>query len=1044
MFVRIFKSLASLRLTVLCLALGLILVFGGTLAQVHLGLYEVQARYFRSLVVFWTPEGSHLKIPVFPGGWLIGGVLLVNLIAGHITRFKFSRNKTGIWLAHIGLILLLIGQFFTEAFQSESQMRIEVGETKNYTESSSKVELVVVDTTNPDSDEVTAFPESELSKPEIRNPHLPFVLGVKKFLPNSLPAMARATAPDQVRATRGIGKRMPFISAPAVASMDDENKPAALIEIFSEKGVIGDWLVSTWFTKPHWSGLLQDELGQMMGKELGEPQSFVYNGHSYQIALRMQRSYKPYSLTLKEFHHDVYPGTDIPRNFSSKIHISDPSRGENRDVLIFMNNPLRYGGETFYQSSFEPGDKVSILQVIRNPAASTPYVACSLVAIGLIIQFMVHLFGFAKVHDKKPHPIPDATMANKAGDMKRLSSDTSNLLNKWLPWIFVAVFASWFLFGTQKPELKEGFNVAGFGQLPALLNGRVQPLDSLGRNALLSMLGKSAVRVKDGPSLSPSGWLLEALANPQQADQRKIFRLQHPDLEGMISAQKIGLQYYSYNELTNHTEQIEAQVNNLSKAEEGRAEASKNRTPFQKDLMHLYESLNLYQRIKNTAQPSDSPDFEREIRDYKASIGPGRLSAQGKAATDSAELQKLSGFFNRYQEIAGLAYARTIPPLSSQPQEAWATEGSSLMETVQTDEIHPAVLLYAKILSAYRKNQPAEFNQALADYQAWLQSNGLAPAIQKSRLEFTFNQLEPFYKATVIYVAALLLGCVFWMNLSEPLRRAGFALLVLAFIIHTIGLGMRMYLEGRPPVTNLYSSAVFIGWGSVLLGLMLERIFKGGIGLVASAFIGFVTLIIAHHLSLSGDTMEMMRAVLDSNFWLATHVVTVTVGYSSMFIAGLLAIIYILRGFFTSLSSETAKSLSRMVYGIVCFATLFSFIGTVLGGIWADQSWGRFWGWDPKENGALLIVIWNATILHARWAGMIRDKGLMIMAVFGNIVTSFSWFGVNMLGVGLHSYGFMDEAFNWLMLFIASQVILILIALFPDRLWKSRAAHISH
>jgi ABC-type transport system involved in cytochrome c biogenesis permease subunit len=167
-------------------------------------------------------------------------------------------------------------------------------------------------------------------------------------------------------------------------------------------------------------------------------------------------------------------------------------------------------------------------------------------------------------------------------------------------------------------------------------------------------------------------------------------------------------------------------------------------------------------------------------------------------------------------------------------------------------------------------------------------------------------------------------------------------------------------------------------------------------------------------------------------------VVVVTSGYASMFVAGLLAIIYIVRGFFTpTLNAATAQALGRMVYGIVCFATLFSFVGTVLGGIWADQSWGRFWGWDPKENGALLIVLWNAIILHARWGGMIKERGLIAMAIFGNIVTSFSWFGVNMLGIGLHSYGWMDKAFPWLMGFDISQVLLIFLALTPRRYWAS-------
>ena len=286
-------------------------------------------------------------------------------------------------------------------------------------------------------------------------------------------------------------------------------------------------------------------------------------------------------------------------------------------------------------------------------------------------------------------------------------------------------------------------------------------------------------------------------------------------------------------------------------------------------------------------------------------------------------------------------------------------------------------------------------------------------------------------------------------QLSESLRRSAFYLIALAFIVHTFGLIFRMALEGRPPVTNLYSSAIFIGWGACVLGLVLERVYKIGLGSAVAGLAGFVTLLIAHNLALGGDTMEMLRAVLDTNFWLATHVVVVTLGYASTFVAGTLALAYVVLGVFTPLlatrvgaatksgDSTLGKALAQMVYAIVCFATLFSFVGTVLGGIWADQSWGRFWGWDPKENGALLIVIWNALILHARWGGLVRERGLMNLALFGNIVTAFSWFGVNMLGIGLHSYGFMDAAFKWLMLFNGSQVFLIALGLLPLRLWKS-------
>jgi ABC-type transport system involved in cytochrome c biogenesis permease subunit len=249
--------------------------------------------------------------------------------------------------------------------------------------------------------------------------------------------------------------------------------------------------------------------------------------------------------------------------------------------------------------------------------------------------------------------------------------------------------------------------------------------------------------------------------------------------------------------------------------------------------------------------------------------------------------------------------------------------------------------------------------------------------------------------------------------------------------------------------------------------VIIERIYRVGLGSLVASLAGFVTLLIAHNLALGGDTMEMLRAVLDTNFWLATHVVVITLGYASTFFAGLLAILYIALGVFTPILSQKlapaqataarrdvsalpsskiqnqnskitlSNAIGKMVYGVVCFATLFSFVGTVLGGIWADQSWGRFWGWDPKENGALLIVLWNAIILHARWGGLVRERGLMNLAVFGNIVTSFSWFGVNMLGIGLHSYGFMDAAFKWLMIFVGSQVAIIALGLLPLNLWRS-------
>jgi ABC-type transport system involved in cytochrome c biogenesis permease subunit len=290
----------------------------------------------------------------------------------------------------------------------------------------------------------------------------------------------------------------------------------------------------------------------------------------------------------------------------------------------------------------------------------------------------------------------------------------------------------------------------------------------------------------------------------------------------------------------------------------------------------------------------------------------------------------------------------------------------------------------------------------------------------------------------VIFVATLLLAVFSWLKFPDVLARSACHLLGLGFLVMTVGIGTRMWLEGRPPVTNLYSSALFVSWGAVGLCLILEKIHPRGLASAVGGIIGFAGLIIAHHLSLSGDTLEMMRAVLDSNFWLATHVVVITIGYSATYLAGFLAALYILRGVLTaSLDRETGVALERMVYGITCFATLFSLVGTILGGIWADQSWGRFWGWDPKENGALIIVLWNALILHVRWGRLAGTRGLMALAVFGNIVTSWSWFGTNLLGVGLHSYGFTDRGFWALVIFAAVQLVLIALATLPGLRWRS-------
>ena len=396
-----------------------------------------------------------------------------------------------------------------------------------------------------------------------------------------------------------------------------------------------------------------------------------------------------------------------------------------------------------------------------------------------------------------------------------------------------------------------------------------------------------------------------------------------------------------------------------------------------------------------------------------------------------------------------IAYIRENQKLD--PSALFATQYA---EAIKVKEgVDPVIIQYEELAFAYRDQNFSKFNHLVNEIYELTTTRAGSTASTLS-FEKTFNGFEPFYRSAIAYVLIFIVASFSWLMAAfkkdsgtvRTLRNSAYYLTIIVLICHTFGLAARMWIEGRPPVTNLYSSALFIGWASVLLCLGTEKYIRLGIASAMGALIGFSSLVIAHSLSLdsslnpTGDTMEMMRAVLDSNFWLATHVVIITIGYSTTFLAGFLGIAYIFFHIGCTISNKPEnkmkKTLDSMIYGITCFSLLFSLVGTILGGIWADQSWGRFWGWDAKENGALLIVIWNALLLHARFSGIAITRGLACIAIFGNVVTAWSWFGTNMLGVGLHSYGFMDKAFDYLMMFIISQLIIIGLAYIFQITWK--------
>ena len=605
-------------------------------------------------------------------------------------------------------------------------------------------------------------------------------------------------------------------------------------------------------------------------------------------------------------------------------------------------------------------------------------------------------------------------------------------MKRWFPLIVLLLAASWIAVAWMPPGPAAGSaDLTSFAKVPVLVGGRVKPLDTVARNSLLIIHGKQELRAAAGRT-SAMQWLAEVLFNAPAADQQPAFVIRNPEVLGLFGWEQGERKDFNYAELSPFLKQIDDQGEQSEKLQ------AAERSAYQNAIINLRNALVLYQRLKNSIQPEGAQAFTSEIETFAVAVPVGAKAAQQRVAGQTFDKEKLdivATSIARYQDIGSAAYILPVPP--AQEGGEWRSIGNSLLQTVGNGALHPVVRLYAQIGDAYRAQDWSALNRHVTSL-ASLMGKEQTRATGRSAFEFLFNRLQPFSQSMTLYVLAFLLACGSWLVWPRTLSRSAFYLLLLALAIHTFGLISRMYLQERPPVTNLYSSAIFIGWGTVIVALILERIFRDGIGAACAGAVGFITLIIAHHLAGSGDTLEMLQAVLDTNIWLATHVVAITTGYSAMFLAGALAIIYVVRGVFTrSLDSKTAGSLARMTYGVVCFATLFSFVGTVLGGIWADQSWGRFWGWDPKENGALLIVLWCAITLHARWGGFIRQRGLMIMALFGNVVTSFSWFGVNMLGVGLHSYGFMQKAFPWLAGFMVSQLALMAIAAMPLTRWRS-------
>lgn len=1151
---RVLGPLASLKLTVVLFALSIVIVMAGTLAQVNADVWDVVDEYFRirpnqlaegglsAIKAFfvWIPGQIFLpgaffpnapKLPDwagfwFPKGWVIGGVMLLNLLSAHLVRFKLQARGTrlivGLWLLAMGVLTtwlviasgsnadgfqsetlisyrrlwdvllfglagLAAGSFYLgsritpehkmerrlafgaaaslgamfawllfggiELWKSDSSMRIlyqlvkgtvagvallagcqalfkkragivllhggvallmisevlvglkavetrmtlDEGQTRNFVYDTRHPEIAVIDASDPKTDTVTVVPLSKLLEPKTKISHelLPFDIESVKYLKNSMVPPALAPDKDNV-ATAGNGLTRQLREIPASTGVSSDSAidlPGLYVKLTDKKtgADLGTWMMHVF-----------------------EPiQKVTVDGKEYELELRFGRTYLPYSIKLVNVSQDNYLGTKTTRNYSSEIVLTDPERKSEDKRTIWMNNPIRYRGLTFYQSGYfrdeRTGRETTTLQVVSNTGWMIPYVSCMIVGVGMAYQFLLTLMRFLDRSMRAGSPESLLVAVEK----KRVSNAPGSQptgFAKWLP-LAITLLAAAYIGSKARPFTSPTgeMDIAAFAKLPLADEGRVKPFDTLARNSLLILSGKQEYRDKNGNKQPAIRWLLDVISGSSVMREARVFRITNFDLMKLLKLERRQDYLYSIDDFAGELEAFDTA---------NRALASKPKeslTTYDRSIRDLEQDLSLFQKLRLAFDPVHEafPSAE-EIR-TKPDVAKARLNA----------------IMARAQEIdeSPVPLAIPIPDDSDSAETAttgrWKPYSTAYFNWLRThagstDAEPEQIQLMSRILVSYydarsgkgdREKSVATFNDAVHAYTRWLKSNKFEQLnLSKVRFEAFFNQFAPFYWSMILCLFVFILSVVGWLGFTEPLRRSAFWMMALTFVVHTFALIARIYISGRPPVTNLYTTGIFIGWAVVLFGLACEWFYRLGVGNAVASIAGFITLGISHFLAESGDTFTVLQAVLDTQFWLATHVVTINLGYAATAAAGLFGGYHILYNLTPNARADVGKAVTRMTYGSLCFAILFSFVGTVLGGLWADDSWGRFWGWDPKENGALIIVLWNCLVLHARWDGMVKDRGLAILTTLGLVAVSWSWFGTNQLGAGLHAYGFTNAA----------------------------------
>lgn len=595
-----------------------------------------------------------------------------------------------------------------------------------------------------------------------------------------------------------------------------------------------------------------------------------------------------------------------------------------------------------------------------------------------------------------------------------------------------------------------------FRKVVILENGRKKPLDTFSQNMLKQFSGES--RYEGQPAIN---WMARVLFTPQDSYNDKIFLVTNPDVLDSMEIEREGKarDRYSYSQLKPGIEKLHSLALAASRIKDSERSFTENEILGLYNKIYIYEellvsfeffrdredfSIHSDETLKVLEFPLNKKSFNYfdlvrkygKVRQILASISAKPEVEWTEAEKEIEELSKRMEKWQGLYKDHPLSIIPSIEKKGDVEEEKWLSAWALIEKTAVNPGggIPRALILMNDIFDAYLRSDQQTFDKAIKELDNLVTEKAgthLRPDV--IGLEVFYNKLDPFYKAEFFYGFSVIFLLISFIALKKWFYRLSFLLLGVGFVLHLIGVILRIEIMARPPVTNLYETFMFTGLITALLGMILEWMKKRNIGILTGSLSGIAMLLIAGKYAMDGDTMGMLVAVLDSNFWLASHVISIILGYSGILLSGVIGHVYLIQRVFNPKNEELLKNTFQGVYAIQAFGLVFTFLGTMLGGVWADQSWGRFWGWDPKENGALLILLWSAILFHARLAGWIKETGFCLGSIMGIIAVALAWFGVNLLGVGLHSYGFTAGVANALFIFISIEGLLILLFLIKFR-----------